>query len=66
MIKRRFLVSSILLCIAFGCKSESTSKAPSVSFANLKAGDTVTNPFVVKFAVEGMTVAPAGAAKSNT
>ena len=66
MIIRRFLFLSILLCLVFGCKSESNSTAPSVSFANLKAGDTVTNPFVVQFSVTGMTVAPAGAAKSDT
>lgn len=38
-------------------------KAPegaSVSFANLKDGDSVSSPFKVTFAVSGMSVAPAG------
>jgi hypothetical protein len=34
----------------------------SVSFANLKDGDTVNSPVLVEFGIEGMTVEPAGEA----
>jgi hypothetical protein len=36
-----------------------------VDFVNLKDGDVVTSPFMVKFSVTGMAVAPAGEATSN-
>ena len=44
-------------------------KAPdgaSVSFVGIKAGDTVTSPFKVGFAVSGATIAPAGTADAGT
>ncbi len=37
-----------------------------VDFVDLKDGDVVASPFKVKFAVTGMTVAPAGDASINT
>ncbi len=37
-----------------------------VDFVDLKDGDVVASPFKVKFAVTGMTVAPAGDTSINT
>ncbi|MFM1955352.1 MAG: hypothetical protein RIR20_172, partial [Pseudomonadota bacterium] len=37
-----------------------------VDFVDLKDGDVVTSPFKVKFAVAGMSVAPAGDTTLNT
>lgn len=37
-----------------------------VEFINLKDGDVVTSPFKVKFAVTGMSLAPAGDRTVNT
>lgn len=38
----------------------------SVSFANLSDGDVVPPVFTVKFAISGMTIAPAGTQAENT
>ena len=42
------------------------SDQPTVYFANLKDGDTVTSPFRVVFGLTGMGVAPAGTEKEMT
>ncbi|RQH08647.1 DUF4399 domain-containing protein [Paraburkholderia dinghuensis] len=42
------------------------ARAEGVSIVEPKDGATVTNPVHVKFAVEGMTVAPAGTTTSGT
>jgi len=46
-----------------------TSTAPAGAqeyFISPKNGDTVTSPFVVRFGLKGMGVAPAGVAQANT
>ena len=40
--------------------------AQNVDFANLRDGDTVTSPFVVRFVVKDMEVVPAGEVKPGT
>ena len=66
--------ATCLLCIALtlGCGPKKdastdtqTEATASVDFLNLKDGQTVNNPFTVKFGVTGMSVAPAGAASSK-
>jgi hypothetical protein len=37
-----------------------------VFFVNLKDGDTVKSPVMIKFGIEGMELAPAGTDKANT
>lgn len=63
---------TFLIAFVFGCgekgktqSGESQKNSASVSFLNVKEGDTLTNPFTVKFGVTGMSVAKAGDAKSE-
>ncbi|WP_295686111.1 DUF4399 domain-containing protein [uncultured Nevskia sp.] len=46
---------------AEGLKSSPAPEGAKVSFAELKDGATVSSPLLVKFAVEGIALAPAGA-----
>jgi len=54
-----------LLIWALACSSLSAF-AQNIDFVTPKDGDTVTSPFMVKFAVKGMDVAPAGEIKPGT
>jgi hypothetical protein len=50
---------------AMACASLS-AYAQNIDFVTPRDGDTVSSPFVVKFAVKGMEVAPAGEVKPGT
>jgi Domain of unknown function (DUF4399) len=52
-------LSSAHLAVAVAQDSKSAAGAK-VYFVNLKDGDSVTNPVIVKFGLSGMGVAPAG------
>ena len=54
-----------LLIWALACSSLSAI-AQNIDFVTPKDGDTVISPFMVKFAVKGMDVAPAGEVKPGT
>lgn len=56
--------SSSLVALLLCCSS--MAFAQSVDFVEPKNGSTVTSPFKVKFAVDGMTVAPAGELSPGT
>ncbi|WP_395399979.1 DUF4399 domain-containing protein [Pseudoduganella sp. UC29_106] len=59
-IVKRAMLAMALGSIAFG------AAAQSVSFVEPQDGATVTSPFKVKFAVNGMDVKPAGDMSANT
>lgn len=56
--------SSSLIALLLCCSG--MAFAQSVDFVEPKNGSTVTSPFKVKFAVDGMTVAPAGELNPGT
>ena len=58
MKKSHLLLAAILAC--------GSAFAQNVDFANLRDGDTVTSPFVVRFVVKDMEVVPAGEVKPGT
>ena len=57
-----FLLGITLACTPAEKAPTEKPNAASVNFVNLKDGDTVQNPFTVKFGVSGMTVVKMGAA----
>lgn len=65
---RRLLFSALLLASA-GVQAADRSSAPDdayVYFISPAHGETVTSPFMVRFGLSGMGVAPAGVERSNT
>lgn len=58
-------IVSMLVLLLFSA-SVSIAETRSVSFGNLKDGDTVTSPLHVEMLVQGLTVAPAGTMTENT
>jgi Domain of unknown function (DUF4399) len=66
--KAAFRVLPPLLLAIAGAAMAQTPAPPNavVYFINLKDGDTVTNPFKIRFGLRGMGVAPAGVDKPNT
>jgi hypothetical protein len=52
-------------CLALAGETMSPPGAK-VFFVNLKDGDTVTSPVLIKFGISGMALAPAGEEKPNT
>jgi hypothetical protein len=61
----------IFLASLLGATAASAGETPApadakVFFANLKNGDTVTSPVLIKFGISGMSLAPAGDQTANT
>jgi Domain of unknown function (DUF4399) len=54
-------VSSVLASTALYAQETPSAPNAKVYFINLKDGDTVSNPVVIRFGLSGMGVAPAGA-----
>lgn len=65
----KVLIAAVaVVAMAAAVNAQEVSKAPAGAKAVIlepKNGDTVSAPFKVKFGLEGMEVAPAGAAKPN-
>jgi hypothetical protein len=58
---------AVLLSASLAVAGETTSPpGAKVFFVNLKDGDTVTSPVLIKFGISGMAVAPPGEQKPNT
>jgi Domain of unknown function (DUF4399) len=58
---------AVLLSASLAVAGETTSPpGAKVFFVNLKDGDTVTSPVLIKFGISGMAIAPAGEQKPNT
>ncbi len=56
------LLTTLFLIFSTACQAEQ----PSVFFANLKDGQTITSSFKLKMGVKGMEVKPAGTLKEGT
>jgi hypothetical protein len=64
----RFVFCCALLSLTFiplFSSAENTPNTKKVFFENLKDGDTVKSPFVVKMGVAGVAIAPAGEVKQG-
>jgi hypothetical protein len=67
MQKAALIVAAALLGVAPAAAGETSSPAGAkVFFDNLKNGDTVTSPVLIKFGISGMAVAPAGDQTPNS
>jgi hypothetical protein len=63
----KLLIVTTILFI-FGCtqdKGQDNSSSTGVSFLNIKDGDTLTSPFLLKMGVEGMVLEPKGEPKPD-
>jgi hypothetical protein len=65
MIRRTLLLAAAVLTLA-GCATQMSTPAKRVYFASPVDGAVVTSPFMVKFAVEGMELKPAGDETPNS
>jgi hypothetical protein len=67
MQKIALIIATTLVGIVAAGAGETPSPADAkVTFVNLKDGDTVTSPVLVKFGLSGMSVAPAGDQTPNS
>jgi hypothetical protein len=60
------MLRSILIVLFTISMNTAFAETQGVEFVNLKDGDVVSSPFKVKFAVTGMSLAPAGDSTVNT
>lgn len=59
-------ITNFLMLIVTSTAFAANSQSAHVSFANLKNNAVISNGYVVKFEVSGMTVEPAGTMTPNT
>ena len=60
------LAAGLLAAAAASPGTSPSAAGAKVFFANVKSGDTITSPAVIKFGISGMELAPAGTEKPNT
>ncbi|MGK2927213.1 MAG: DUF4399 domain-containing protein [Lysobacterales bacterium] len=72
-LKNLLIAGLISCCLALAgnpaladCQRDTAAEGASIAFANLADGDVVPPGFTVRFAVSGMSVAPAGTPGDNT
>jgi len=66
---RKIVLSLVMLMAAATLAAAGETPAPAdakVYFINLKDGDTVTSPVIIRFGLSGMGIAPAGTEVPNT
>ena len=65
--RKIFLGLALLLAGSFAQAGETPAPADAkVYFINIKDGDTVTSPVLIRFGLSGMGIAPAGTQAPNT